>query len=104
MSVFENQHDHTVPGAAVSEEIGAVRAYRGGLRAVNNEGSMHRTYGNISAHSSEIFALGREFSRDGSVAGSVSRVIPGRYPCHFPEKSHVELMFVPEKVYLKTDK
>ncbi len=34
----------------------------------------------------------------------LSMAIPGRYPCYFPEKSRVELVFVPEKVYLKTDK
>ena len=33
----------------------------------------------------------------------VPRVIPGRYPCYFPEKLSFELVFVPKKVYLKTD-
>jgi len=35
--MFEEQHDRIVPGAGVSEEIGAVRAYRDDLRAVSGE-------------------------------------------------------------------
>lgn len=38
-NIFENQHDRTVPGATISEEISAVRAYRGGLRATHEEGT-----------------------------------------------------------------
>jgi hypothetical protein len=36
-NVFEEQHDRIVPGAAISEENGAVLTYQCGLRAVNGE-------------------------------------------------------------------
>jgi len=36
-NVLEDQQDRIVPGVAVSEEIGAIRAYRGGPRAFDGE-------------------------------------------------------------------
>jgi len=36
-NVLEDQQDRIVPGAAISEEIGAVLTYRGRLRAVDGE-------------------------------------------------------------------
>ena len=93
--MFEEQHGRTVPGATISEEL--VRCGLSGTACAQRPGRepQYRISRNNTSHTSPAFSIGREFSCEGLMQVELSMAIPGRYPCYFPEKSRVELVFVP---------